>query len=257
MNDGRTLSQGGRPRLRLRHRAHPVELGRIRRHIAGWAQRSGVPEDVTMDLQLAVGEAVANGVEHAFPEGPGEVAIALARRGDGSITVEVGDSGTWRPRPADPGHRGRGLAVIHALARDVEVTPGATGTHVSFRVPPTPDAPQERAWTRQRQLRQDPRMEVRHDDTGPCVVVSGDLDLLGATALRDGLRAVVDAAEPGSRLVVDLDGAGYVASAGVALLLDTLERARGRGLTAEVAMPPGGALARILAVSGAGDLGAG
>ncbi|MBW0089476.1 SpoIIE family protein phosphatase [Pseudonocardia sp. KRD-184] len=246
--------------------ARAEELGPLRREVERWGSACGLHDDHLYDLQIALGEAVANGVEHAFPEGPGEVAIALARRGDGSVAVEVGDSGTWRPAPADPGHRGRGLAVIHALARDVEVVPGEGGTRVSFRVPPAPpDAPPvrtgtgtgQRTWTGQRPARRDARMEVRHDDTGPCVVVSGDLDLLGATALRDGLRAVVDAAEPGSRLVVDLAGAGYVASAGVALLLDTLERARGRGLTAEVAIPPGGALARILAVSGAGGLGAG
>lgn len=137
MNDGRTLSHGGTPRLRLRHRADPVELGRIRRQIAGWARRSGVPEDVTMDLQLAVGEAVANGVEHAYGSGGAgtvEVEVAVRDEPPVAVVVRVTDHGTWRTAPAATGYRGRGLLMIERLAQQVRVLSSSGGTEVCFEI---------------------------------------------------------------------------------------------------------------------------
>src|SRR5688572_19412391 len=60
---------GELPALRLRHRARPAELGPIRALVQRWAERNAVPADVLVDLQLSVGEAVSNGVEHAYPVG--------------------------------------------------------------------------------------------------------------------------------------------------------------------------------------------
>ena len=50
--------------------------------------------------------------------------------------MRVEDFGQWRPVPADPGFRGRGLMLIRRLAEEVvvEPTPGG-GTTIRFRVP--------------------------------------------------------------------------------------------------------------------------
>jgi PAS domain S-box-containing protein len=119
--------------------ARPEELAAIRRTVRGWAYAAALDEDTTDDLQLAINEAVANAVEHAYGAGPaGVVHYSVTRAGDGAVDVVVRDEGRWRPPPADSGSRGRGLALIRRLATDVEVEhPGPDGgTAVRFRVVP-------------------------------------------------------------------------------------------------------------------------
>lgn len=128
--------------LRLRHRAHAAELGRIRRLVHRWAQQNALPDAAVIDLQLALGEAVSNGVEHAYAgTDPGTVDVRLELRpvpghgGDpGVVAVQVQDHGTWRP-PEQPGYRGRGLALIGALGRRVQVASTAHGTQICFEIP--------------------------------------------------------------------------------------------------------------------------
>lgn len=120
-----------------------MELGRIRRRIGRWASQTGVPEDVTIDLQLAVGEAVANGVEHAYgPDGGAggdvdgtvEVEVELRDGRPPAVLVRVADRGVWRPRPQSPGFRGRGLLMIERLAQRVQVLCSPGGTEVCFEI---------------------------------------------------------------------------------------------------------------------------
>ena len=72
-------------------------------------------------------------------DGPGPLPrcgrVVLAAVG---IRVEVQDFGHWRPPPADPGYRGRGLAVIHNLAEEVTLDFDESGTRVAFTVPDDP-----------------------------------------------------------------------------------------------------------------------
>ena len=84
---------------------------------------AALPEDTVEDLQLTLGEALANAVEHAYGNGPaGACAYSVDRLPDGAVAVRVEDFGPWRPVPADPGFRGRGLMLIRRLAeRELEV----------------------------------------------------------------------------------------------------------------------------------------
>lgn len=117
----------------------PARLAPMRRSVVAWARNHGLDEEIVADLQLAVGEAAANGVEHAYPAGAvGLVEVTLRlrrRRGRLAVVVRVCDHGRWRRPPADPGYRGRGIAMIRAVAHDVAVTPGPAGTEVTFSVP--------------------------------------------------------------------------------------------------------------------------
>jgi len=135
-NDG-TIA--GSP-LHLRRPADPAELRLIRGCVEDWADRHAVPEDVRIDLQLALGEAVANGVEHAYRgREPGTVLVDIeirgARRTDAVVAVRVVDHGTWRPVPPVSSYRGRGLAVIKRLARHVVVSRSRQGTEIRFEIP--------------------------------------------------------------------------------------------------------------------------
>lgn len=125
--------------LRLRHPADPAELHRIREHVRRWAQRAAVPADVLDDLQLAVNEAVANGVEHAYSGAvPGVVEVDLhvrqRRNGTRVIVARVADQGRWRPVLLVNGHRGRGLVLIRKLTEQMRVSATATGTEVCFEI---------------------------------------------------------------------------------------------------------------------------
>jgi anti-sigma regulatory factor (Ser/Thr protein kinase) len=125
------------PPLEGRLHADPVRLAPVRRSVVAWADAAALPEDVVEDLQLALGEALANAIEHAYrDQTAGECAFAVTWAPDGGVDVRVDDFGTWRPVPADPGFRGRGLMLIRELAEDVVLEPSAHGgTSVRFRVP--------------------------------------------------------------------------------------------------------------------------
>ncbi|WP_448630333.1 STAS domain-containing protein [Cellulomonas soli] len=56
------------------------------------------------------------------------------------------------------------------------------------------------------------------------VMVSGEIDVSSADALRDGLRALVD--EGRTDLVVDLSGVSFMDSTGLGVLVGTLKRVR-------------------------------
>ena len=119
--------------------ADPRRLPAVRRRLGAWSAQAALSDDTTADLQLMLSEAATNSVEHAYRDGPpGEFVYSVRRRDDGAIRVEVQDFGRWRPPPADPGYRGRGLAVIHNLADEVTLEVGESGTRVTFTVPDDP-----------------------------------------------------------------------------------------------------------------------
>jgi anti-sigma regulatory factor (Ser/Thr protein kinase) len=129
----------GVQRLRLRHRADPGELRAIRRSVDRWAQQNAMPDEAVIDLQLALGEAVSNGVEHAYAEGAtGTVDVELEIRRAGRaqvVAVRVVDHGRWRPAQQLQSYRGRGLAMIERLSRDLRVSSTGDGTQVFFDIP--------------------------------------------------------------------------------------------------------------------------
>jgi anti-sigma regulatory factor (Ser/Thr protein kinase) len=85
-------------------------------------------------VRLAVTEACANVVRHAYPGDPGplDVGVSVGRR---TITVEVRDSGVGVAGDREPpgeGGGGLGLPLIDLLADRVEITPRRPGTSVSM-----------------------------------------------------------------------------------------------------------------------------
>lgn len=119
--------------------ADPRRLSAVRRRLGVWSAQAALSDDTTADLQLMLSEAATNSVEHAYRDGPpGEFTYSVRRRDDGAIRVEVQDFGRWRPPPADPGYRGRGLAVIYNLADEVTFEVGESGTRIAFTVPDDP-----------------------------------------------------------------------------------------------------------------------
>ena len=119
--------------------AQAAVLSAVRRAVREWGGLAGLADEVVEDLELLVTEAASNSVEHAYRNGePGVFELSMLLGPDGAVRVRVRDFGRWHPPPADPGYRGRGLAVIDTLGRDVALHAGPTGTRIAFTVDGTP-----------------------------------------------------------------------------------------------------------------------
>ncbi|MDT7618266.1 MAG: hypothetical protein QOF00_5713 [Pseudonocardiales bacterium] len=126
---------GTADRLQERWRADPRVLPAVRRAVREWGALAGLAEELVEDLQLLVSEAASNSVEHAYRNiEPGEFELSVSLGPEGGVLVVVRDFGRWRKPPADPGYRGRGLAVIDTLGDDVALDAGTAGTRIAFTV---------------------------------------------------------------------------------------------------------------------------
>ena len=124
------LSAGAGERLELHVRAMPESLSAMRRSLGAWLAAAGADEDESYDVVVAVGEAAANAVEHAY----GPVAAkfdVLADADEGEVQITVADKGRWRP--ARGLNRGRGMDLMAKLMDDVQVDTGERGTTVTMR----------------------------------------------------------------------------------------------------------------------------
>jgi anti-sigma regulatory factor (Ser/Thr protein kinase) len=96
----------------------PESVGRARSAACKFAQEVGAAAAAIHAISLAVSEAVANVVVHAYRhvETPGPLGLELAQRPSGAIDVVVEDRGLGMvPRVDSPG-LGMGLPLIAQLA---------------------------------------------------------------------------------------------------------------------------------------------
>ncbi len=110
--------------------AQAETLAGMRPLLRRWLGKWGAGPDEIYDITVAVQEASANAIEHAY--GPGRATFEVeAVHAAGVITVAVRDRGRWRdPRGA---HRGRGLSMMRALMETVDVQQTEQGTTVVMR----------------------------------------------------------------------------------------------------------------------------
>ena len=107
------------PCVSLAQPATGAAVRAIRRSIRVFAEANGAYGARLAAIELAVSEAVANVVVHAYPDEPGEVRVA-ADVENGELEVVVVDDGAgFRPGPA-PG-LGLGLGLMRQGATAFEV----------------------------------------------------------------------------------------------------------------------------------------
>jgi anti-sigma regulatory factor (Ser/Thr protein kinase) len=118
--------------------AVPEQAGAVRAAVLRWARAVCRSREMVDDIGLAVYEALANVIDHAYPAGAAHPVFDLhAEREADMLTVVVVDHGRWKPCELDsaPSWRGRGLLLIEKLAAEFELWPNASGTMVRMRWP--------------------------------------------------------------------------------------------------------------------------
>lgn len=107
------------------------EAARPMRHaVAAFLAAAGCTDrEANDDILTAVGEALANAVEHAYDGGAqNDIELFARLEDDHTLAVDVFDRGTFIERAARPG-RGFGMRIVRAIAKTVTVDV-ADGTHV-------------------------------------------------------------------------------------------------------------------------------
>ncbi|MFI2476742.1 SpoIIE family protein phosphatase [Nocardia xishanensis] len=122
--------------LRMDVPADADELSGMRRRLKAWFAAAAVPHDLASDLVAAANEACSNSIEHAYRNGAAATErVRLSAECDTErVVIEVTDTGTWKPRSADPGHRGRGIDMMRALTEELEIDHNGQGTRVRMSV---------------------------------------------------------------------------------------------------------------------------
>jgi anti-sigma regulatory factor (Ser/Thr protein kinase) len=121
-------------RLQVLIPADANQLASLRQVQREWAASTGLDDQTQEILLLAVQEAAANAVEHAYWSAvtPGVVEVSFWLDTD-AVNVRVVDSGTWRPPTTESPFRGFGLTMMRSLVDFVSIDPGPTGTTVFLR----------------------------------------------------------------------------------------------------------------------------
>jgi anti-sigma regulatory factor (Ser/Thr protein kinase) len=131
--------------VRLTLPARPENVAIARQALAGMIDAIGVDPALGADMKIAVTEACANAVMHAYGDGEGPLELVM-RTDDSLLTVSVRDRGLgFKPLPAGDEHGplGFGLALIASLSDAFAITGGAGGTEVmmTFQLAGTPNGP--------------------------------------------------------------------------------------------------------------------
>ncbi len=112
--------------------ATAANAAEVRHRLAEWLHVRAVPTSVIADVVLAVYEACANCVEHAYLDvaaGPMRVHATPTALG---LIARVSDHGTWRA-PTAILRGGRGIALIRAVSDTLTLTRTACETTVTMQ----------------------------------------------------------------------------------------------------------------------------
>ncbi len=122
-------------KLNLSVRATPGAARTLRLAMQQFLGQHRIDPARASDIQVAVGEAVNNVIEHAYGAAAGP--MHLSGWFDGStLVVEIRDHGRWRPEREE--RRGHGVKIMRALADRVDLNTTPTGTVVRLALAAAP-----------------------------------------------------------------------------------------------------------------------
>jgi serine/threonine-protein kinase RsbW len=123
-------------RLIIPAKAEYITLCRLA--LAGISQLRPVPDETLHDLKLALTEACTNSVRHAYEAGTEGTVQIVYELGDETISIEVIDEGEGfvldeASETDRMSESGLGIAIIRALADELEIEPGnGKGSRLRF-----------------------------------------------------------------------------------------------------------------------------
>ena len=133
------------PDLELSLPARAENVAVVRHMLGGIGDALDLDHEVLADIKLAVSEACANVVVHAYAEtGPGFMDLEVSTF-DHHLAVVVRDHGRGMTPRADSPGLGVGLPLIASLAETLELTNGADGGTEVRMTFPTPGAERDGA----------------------------------------------------------------------------------------------------------------
>lgn len=111
--------------VRLAIPARPEFVSVARHTLEGLAGLRGLPPETVADLKLALTEACANAVDHAYGEAAATIDVVFELSAD-RIAFEVADTGMMGFAPesgasGEAGESGLGLTIMCALADELEI----------------------------------------------------------------------------------------------------------------------------------------
>ena len=120
------------------HQVWPARAGAltlIRREVRRWLAPLEVMPDAEADLVLAVNEAAANAIDHAYRTGDDTgddraVVEVFFWTEPEAVFIEVVDHGRWRPPDPHAGGLGLGIEIMQRLAEAVLIRHDGRGTRV-------------------------------------------------------------------------------------------------------------------------------
>lgn len=116
--------------------AEPGQLSSARTRLRTWLGQCGFSLALTQRVLVAVGEASANAVEHAYRNVARQaVRLRLETAGRTGLRVTVTDTGTWKTPTVDQAAgRGRGTKIMRTMMDEVTIVADPTGTTVTMQV---------------------------------------------------------------------------------------------------------------------------
>lgn len=139
-----TLScHGGALPQEMHFSAVPLVAPIVRSFVHRFCDEYALSNAQRFSLITAVGEAVANAVEHAYRgEEPGELIMRTEVDND-TVSVEIEDHGRWRPFMRRD-ERGRGIVLMHELMDHVRITSAQNKTMIRLVMNRLPEEPPPR-----------------------------------------------------------------------------------------------------------------
>ncbi len=112
--------------------ARAAALADLRAQLRSWCAEAGIVLNTERDLLLAVGEACANSVAHAYFQQPAGLINVDVNVHLHYLSATITDYGTWRTPGAHSGLGGRGTKIIQDLSQHYDRTIRDGGTTIAI-----------------------------------------------------------------------------------------------------------------------------